>query len=50
MKKQVKPTRRQPKVEPDCAYVIPPNRDLSILHDHHETGRVVPKEKGKLNA
>jgi hypothetical protein len=50
MKKQVKPTRPQPKVEPDCAYVIPPNRDLSILHNHHETRRVVPKEKGELNA
>ena len=24
MKKQVKPTRPQPRVEPDCAYVIPP--------------------------
>jgi chemotaxis response regulator CheB len=23
---------------------------LSILHDHHETGRVVPKEKGEINA
>jgi chemotaxis response regulator CheB len=23
---------------------------LSILHDYHETGQVVPKEKGELNA
>ena len=26
-----------------CVYYKNP----SILHDHHETGRVVPKEKGK---
>ena len=24
--------------------------ELSILHNHHETGQVVPKEKGELNA
>jgi len=23
---------------------------LSILHDHYETGQLVPKEKGELNA